>query len=162
MNIFIEPIIMKKKKHDFKAWLKKKKVLKMANSTSPSLEMMIYIHEFLNILRNSYMYDNNNNFHLFIASCNTNKKYAASNNLAMVYKEAGFSFKFILEVDKNMINIEITRNGQNGSTKEVISFADGTYQFKDEYDKEKMLFITSSLMHGVVELIEYYYDNKRL
>lgn len=161
INRFIEPIVMKKKKHDFHAWLCKRKLIKMINKTSPSFSMMLEIHEFLNILRECYMYDNNDKFHLFIAS--VNKNYNSSKTLAMVYKEKGFSIKFILVIgDKNQINIEITRNGQNKNEVERISFYDGEYEFQNIYDEEKMLFIISSLMQGVKELINYYYDNKKI
>jgi hypothetical protein len=60
------------------------------------------------------------------------------------------------------INIEIIRNAQNRKDVERIQFYDGEYEFKDEYDQEKMLFIISCLMHGVQELIIHYYKNKKL
>lgn len=160
LNIFIKPIIMKKKKHDFKAWLCKRKLIKIINNTSPSFDMMVQIHQFLSIIRECYMYDNNDKFHLFLASIN--KNYNQSKTLAMVYKENGFSIKFILVIgENNQINIEITRYGQNKNELEKISFYDGEYEFKNIYDHEKMLFIISCLMHGVKELVEYYYNNKR-
>ena len=117
------------------------------------------------------MYDNNKNFHLFLA--NIDKKLKNDKDIearAMIYKEDGFSIKFVLiyesnidpDNDKKQINIEIQRNGQNKSDIERISFFDGRYKFKDIYDEEKMLFITSCLMNGVAELVEYFYKNKRL
>ena len=61
------------------------------------------------------------------------------------------------------VNIEIERRGQNTkSEKEYISFLEGEYQFKNTYDQEKFLFITSCLMDGVCELITYYFKNKKL
>ena len=161
MNMFIEPIIQKKKKFHLKSWIAKRKLVKKLNKTSPSFSMMVAIHEFLNILRNSYMYDNNEKFHLFLGTIG--KNYNPANTMAMVYKEDGFSLKFILCIgEKNQINIEVTRNGRNKNDIEKISFYDGEYQFKDVYDQEKMLFITSCLMNGVIELIEYYYKYKKL
>lgn len=160
INMFVKPIIMKKHKHDFKAWRAKCKLVKQINKTSPSFNMMVMIHEFLNILRDSYMYDNNDTFHLFLGSID--KRYNSKNALAMVYKENGFSIKFVLDIEESIINIEIIRNGRSKNETERISFYDGEYQFKDIYDQEKMLFITSCLMNGVVELIEYYYKNKKL
>ena len=161
INVYIKPIVLKKKKHDFKAWLIKRKLIKNINKLSPSFSDMVEIHEFLNILRTSYMYDNNDSFNLFLGAIG--KNYSPKNTLAMIYKEKGFSIKFVLVIaDKNQINIEITRNGQNKNDIEKISFYDGEYKFKDIYDKEKMLFIISCLMHGVIELIEYYYKNKKL
>ena len=107
------------------------------------------------------MYDNNDSFHLFLGSID--KKYNVKNTLAMVYKENGFSIKFVLVIsNKNQINIEITRNGQSKNDIEKISFYDGEYKFKDIYDQEKMLFIVSCLMNGVAELVDYYYKNKKL
>jgi len=161
INTYIEPIIKKKKNHDLKAWIAKRKLIKKINKTSPSFSDMVEIHEFLNILRDSYMYDNNESFHLFLGAIG--KNYSPRNTLAMIYKEQGFGIKFVLVIgNKNQINIEITRNGQNKNDIEKISFYDGEYEFKDIYDQEKMLFIISCLMHGVIELIEYYYKNKKL
>ena len=161
INTYIKLIILKKKKHDFKAWLIKRKLIKKINKLSPSFSDMVEIHEFLSILRTSYMYDNNDSFHLFLGAIG--KNYSSRNTLAMIYKEKGLSIKFVLVIaDKNQINIEKTRNGQNKNDIEKISFYDGEYEFKDIYDQEKMLFIISCLMHGVIELIEYYYKNKKL
>lgn len=161
LNTFIEPIIKKKYKYDFFAWIAKNKLMRKIKKTSPSFADMIEIHEFLNILRNSYMYDNNSDFHLFLGS--VGKSYSSRNTLAMIYKEHGFGIKFVLVIsDKNQINIEITRNGQSKNDIEKISFYDGEYQFKDIYDQEKMLFIVSCLMNGVAELVDYYYKNKKL
>lgn len=170
INMFIEPIIKKHYKHDIKAWYIKHKLIKMINHTSPSFKMMWDMHEFLSLITNVYMYDNNKNFHLFLADIKNKSKNKNIETRAMIYKEEGFSIKFVLfyesnidpDNDKREINIEIQRNGQNKSDIERISFIDGTYKFKDIYDEEKMLFITSCLMNGMVELIEYFYKNKKL
>lgn len=95
INMFIKPIIMKHHKHDIRAWYAKHKLIKKLNKISPSFNMMVSIHEFLNLLTNIYMYDNNNKFHLFLATVN-NKNYNLKNALAMIYKEDGFSIKFVL------------------------------------------------------------------
>lgn len=171
INMFIRPIIVKRHKYDFKSWYLKYKLTKIINSTSPSFDMMIKIHEFLLLLTDIYMYDNNKSFHLFLATIG--KNHYKNNDIiakAMIYKEEGFSIKFVLlyesdidpDNDKKQINIEIQRNGQNKNDIERISFYDGQYKFKDVYDEEKMLFITSCLMNGVLELIEYFYKNKKL
>lgn len=164
INMFIKPIIIKKHKHDIIAWFIKHRLIKIINKTSPSFKMMVQIHEFLLLLREIYMYDNNDRFHLFLG---TEPKHNKRNNksLAMIYKENGFSIKFILvfeDGNRNQINIEITRKGQNSNDIEHISFYDGEYKFKNIYDQEKMLYITSCLMNGVCELIEYYYKYKKL
>ena len=160
VNIFIKPILIKKYKHDFKAWVLKRKTIKLLNKASPSFDMMCSICEFLTLLREIYMYDNSSKFHLFSATIKNN---TIKNSMAMIYKEEAFSIKFILiNGNKKQINIEIQRNGQTKNDIEHISFFDGEYKFKDKYDEEKMLFITSSLMSGVIELLEYYYANKRL
>lgn len=177
INMFIEPILKKRHNHDFKAWRMKRKLIKIIRSTSPSFKMIWDIHEFLLLITNVYMYDNNKNFHLFLANIDKKlKNDAAVEAIAMIYKEEGFSIKFVLIYDRyniecngtedddkrRQINIEIQRNGQNKSDIERISFFDGRYKFKDIYDEEKMLFITSCLMNGVAELVEYFYKNKRL
>lgn len=161
INEFIEPIVIKKKKHDFKAWIKYKKIIKKCKKLSPSFNQMCEISNFLEILRTSYMYGNSDNFHLFLGTLP--KNYTKKNACSMFYKQGNdFSIGFILIKTDKTINISIRRGGQNRNEVENISFVDGTYQFKDIYDQEKFLFITSCLMTGVVELITYYYKNKKL
>lgn len=159
LNRFIEPIILKRKKHDFKAWLKKRALIKEINRTSPSFDMMCEIVIFLELLREMYMYANNDTFHLFTATIP--KGRAKQLTYSMIYKEENFNIKFLLFRESKTINIEISRGGRSDIDKEVISFVDGGYQFKDYYDEEKMRFIVSCLMNGLVELINYYYKNKK-
>lgn len=167
INRFIKPILHKSKPRDYKANKERKELIKMINHTSPDFGMMLEIHEFLNLITEIYMYDNNAKlFHLFLATINTSgKNRTADNTFAMVYKDEGFTIKYVLCADwidrHHQINIEINRGGQNKSNVERISFYDGEYEFKDKYDEEKMRFIISCLMNGLVELINYYYDHKR-
>jgi hypothetical protein len=162
INMYIEPIMAKKKKHDFKAWRKMRKLTKSIDKTSPSFDMMVEMHEFLILLRDIYMYDNNDKFHLFIGTIP--KGCDPRRTAAMIYRENGFSITYVLMKtgEGKQINIEIIRNAQNRKDVERIQFYDGEYEFKDEYDQEKMLFIISCLMHGVQELIIHYYKNKKL
>lgn len=163
INPFIYPIIIKKKKHDFKAWIEKRKIIKYLNTLSPSFHDMMDIYYFLELISKIYMYNNDNKFHLFIGSIKKNV-YNSNNTYAMIYKETGFEIKYVLSylIGANQINIEIIRNNQNKNDKDVISFNDGEYKIKNKYDEEKMLFITSCLINGLIELIEYYYKNKKL
>ena len=160
-NEYIKPIIMRKRKFDIKAWIAYRKLIKKCKKTSPSFNQMCDIAEFLEILRESYMYGNNDNFHLFTGTLP--KGYTRLNACSMFYKEKdNFSIGFVLLKDPRTINIEIDRRGQTiKSDKEHISFVDGQYQFKSIYDQEKFLFITSCLMSGVCELITYYFKNKK-
>lgn len=160
-NEYIKPIIMRKRKFDIKAWIAYRKLIKKCKKTSPSFNQMCDIAEFLEILRESYMYGNNDNFHLFTGTLP--KGYTRLNACSMFYKEKdNFSIGFVLLKDTRTINIEIDRRGQTiKSDKEHISFVDGQYQFKSIYDQEKFLFITSCLMSGVCELITYYFKNKK-
>lgn len=161
VNEFIKPIIMRKHKHDIKALKEYKKLIKKCKKLSPSFDQMCSIAEFLDILRESYMYGNNDNFHLFTGTLP--KGYTRVNACSMFYKDKdNFSIGFILLKDTRTINIEIDRRGQTiKSEKERISFIDGQYEFKNIYDQEKFLFITSCLMEGVCELITYYFNNKK-
>ena len=239
MNRYIEPIFMKKKHRDFKAWRKKRSLFKYMRKLSPSFDDMMEIYEFLDILREAYMYTNSDKFHLFLGQV-PNKGYVNSDAVAMIYKEDSFQMTFILAnkydrqpieyvegiykddkfysglykedeikpkmgifyIDRfsdnvytygnptsnkdgfsldtrfkaedirtnksikynfaKMINIEIKRNCRSKEETEIISFEDGTYQFKDYIDEEKMLYIITCLMRGTEELIEYYYQNKKL
>lgn len=161
INEYVKPIIMRKHKHDIKAWFAYRKIIKKCKTTSPSFDQMCNIAEFLEIIRISYMYGNNDNFHLFIGTLP--KGYTKLNACSMFYKENdNFTIGFILLKESRNINIEITRRGQTiRNEKETISFTDGQYVFKDIYDQEKFLFVTSCLMDGVSELITYYFKNKK-
>ena len=161
INEYIKPIIMRKRKYDIKAWIAYKRLIKKCKKLSPSFDQMCEMAEFLEILRISYMYGNNDNFHLFIGTLP--KGFTRLNACSMFYKENdNFSIGFILIKDKREINIKVERRGQNiKSEAETITFIDGQYEFRDIYDQEKFLFITSCLMNGVCELITYYFNNKK-
>lgn len=161
INEYVKPIIMKKHKFDIKAWIAYKKLIKKCKKLSPSFDQLCDIDEFIKILRESYMYANNDKFHLFTGT--PPKGYHNYNSCSMFYEEKNeFTIKFILIKPSKTINIEINRKGQNtNSDKEKISFKEGEYQFKSIYDQEKFLFITSCLMDGVCELITYYFKNKK-
>lgn len=161
INEYAKPIIMRKHKYDIKAWIAYRRIIKKCKKLSPSFYDMCNIVEFLEILRESYMYGNNDNFHLFTGTLP--KGYTRNNACSMFYKEKdNFTIAFVLTNPMNCINIEIDRKGQNiKSEKEYISFIDGEYKFKNIYDEEKFLFITSCLMNGVCELITYYFKNKK-
>lgn len=106
-------------------------------------------------------YSEGNPLHLFLGTDNNSSKV---NIFAMIYKEANFSIKMVLEPKTNMINIEIDRNTSINSSrnrKEAISFVDGTYEFEDEYDEAKFQFIISCITKGAKELMVYFYKNKR-
>lgn len=162
-NKYIEPILMKKKKHDFKAWLKLRKIIKIINKTSPSFYEMLEIYEFLSFIKDCYMYSNNDKFHLFVGAVDAKVK----NAVAMIYQETHFEIKFLLiqssstSDPRNQISIGITRIGRNKKEFETITFYDGEFQIENKYQEEKMLFITSCLMNGLKELIIFYYKNKR-
>jgi hypothetical protein len=160
INEYIKPIILKKKGFNIKSWLAYRKLIKKCKKLSPTFNQMCEIAEFLEILRESYMYGNSSKFHLFTGTLP--KGYNKFNACSMFYKEEdNFSIAFVLIKTDRSINIEINRRGQTTSEKEHISFRDGEYQFKNIYDQEKFLFITSCLMSGVCELITHYYKNKK-
>lgn len=161
INEFAKPIIMRKHKYDIKAWFAYKKLIKKCKKLSPSFKQMCDIAEFLEIIRQTYMYGNNDIFHLFNSTLPKNR--TRLDTCSMIYKEKdSFSIAFVLFKDTKTINIEIDRKGQNTkSEKEYISFIDGEYKFSNIYDHEKFLFITSCLMTGVTELVTYYFKNKK-
>lgn len=161
VNEFVKPIIMRKHKYDIHAWLAYRKLIKKCKKLAPSFKQMCDIAEFLEIIRKTYMYGNSDKFHLFNSTLPKNRN--KFNTCSMIYKEKdSFSITFVLYKDTKTINIEIDRKGQTiKSEKEHISFVDGEYQFSNIYDQEKFLFITSCLMTGVIELITYYFKNKK-
>lgn len=160
MNRFIKPIMMKQKPHDFRAWREKRKLIKSMKKWSPDFDMLCEIADFIEMLRDMYMYGNCNQFHLFTATYP--KGYTKVNCCSMIYKEDSFSIAFILFKETKEINIEISRVGQTiKAEKEYIKFVDGTCKYRNMYEAEKYLFIIASVMNGTAELVEYYYKNKR-
>lgn len=160
MNEFIKPIVMKRNKHDFHAWIIKRKTIRAMKKISPDFSTLCRMAEFIELLRDMYMYSNTSDFHLFTATYP--RGYTKANCCSMIYKESGFSITVVLLLETREINIEIARSSQsNKPDKEYIKFIDGEYECKDKYDEEKFSFIIACLMNGVSELIEYYYKNKR-
>ena len=155
INVFIEPIFLKKTKFHLPSKIKLMKLKKKIRHVSPDFNTMIDIYNFLIILRNIYMYTNDDKHNLFIAT--VPKHYDA----AMIYKESNFEIKFILKKETRLIGIEITRNCNTTKDKEQIIFNEGENIITSKYDEEKFLFIISCLMNGLVDLIDYYYNNKK-
>lgn len=162
-NIFIRPIMLKKKKHDFSAWLEYRKSLKYCKKTSPSFEVMWAISDFIDLLRYMYChgYTESDDLHLFSG---TNPKNAPRNKCrCIIYHTDRFTISYMLMVKENgnEITIEISRSVQGARPeKEYFSFMDGEYEMKDNYDYQKIQFVVACLMSGVVELLKYYYKNK--
>ena len=171
-NTLAEPIMKKNKRHDFKAWKLKRKVIKLIKTSVLSFDFLEMTYQFLEIIRECYMYGNDEQFHLFLATVPKGK--GNYNAKAMVYRDSNFSITFILntinrvstdgeDIEVDMINLEISRGGQTTKNdKERIFFEDGRYKFTDEYDKEKFLYIEICIRNAIIELVDYFYKNKKL
>ncbi len=162
VNEFMRPIFMKEKKHDFRAWLMLRKVIKRMNKISPDFDTMYKIWQMVESFHSCFMhtYAESSPLHLFLGIIS--KGYGDS--YAMLYKENDFIIKFILQFkdDHKIINLEITRSSNNRNIQpEKISFENGTYQCSNAVEMEKFRFIISCLMNGAKELMLYYYNNKR-
>lgn len=160
-NIFIRPIMMKRKKHDFSAWLEYRKTLKYCKKTSPSFSVMWDISNFIDLLRYMYCHGATNELHLFSGS--NPKNMPRTKCRCIIYNTEKFSISYLLmpKDTGNEITIEISRSMQGSRPeKEYFSFIDGEYTMKDQYDYQKMQFLVACLMNGVVELVKYYYKNK--
>lgn len=151
INMFIEPIFDKKSKFHLPSYIKMKKLIRTLKKTSPDFNMLMEIYRFLSILEKVYMYSNSENHKLFITT--------APN--AFMYKENDFTIKFVLKESDRSINIEIERNMRSRKEKNNISFRDGEYIISNKYEEETFLFIIACIMEGLIELIEYYYYNKK-
>lgn len=161
-NEFIAPVFMKRKRHDFSAWLMLRRTLKRMDKISPDFDTMYKIWEMVNIFHDCYMhtYTEKSNLHLFLGTIV--KQYQDS--YAMIYKENDFEIKFVLQLrdSDKIINLEINRTASTRNSQcEKITFTDGNAIMEYESDVEKFRFIISCLMNGAKELIKYYYDNKR-
>ena len=157
INPFIEPIVKKRKRHDFKAFIILLKAFKMMNNCYPDFVVLYRIWELCDFSNKCYMisYNEDYNLHLFLGYI----KSKNNNIKVMMFKDKNYSFNFALEPQTRRINIEIYRNVNKPSEK--ISFIDGQYNPDNMYEKEKILFITSNLMYAVKELMIYLYKNKR-
>lgn len=161
-NEFVTPVFQKKKKIHLKSYKLLKNTLKKMDKISPDFNTMYKIWEAVDIFHDCFMhsYNDTSTLHLFLATVPKGQK----NMYAMIYREANFSIKYLLQLKDNdkIINIEIDRNTSNKSnTPERISFNDGEYEITSEVEEQKFIFIISCLMNGIKELIVYYYKNKR-
>ena len=155
MNVFIEPILNKKKKFHLSSYIQLRLLIKKLRKSSPDFNTMLEIYDFLILLNKLYMYCNYGNHNLF--SCTTGKQFDA----AFVYEQDNFSIKFGLVKESRQINILIERRFVGQREKEQISFYEGEDIIKDKYDEEKFLFIISCLTNGVIDLLKYFYKNKK-
>ena len=82
INMFIEPILNKKKKHHLSSYIQLRRLIRKLNKTSPSFDMMLEMHEFIKLLERLYMYGNDNNKIIFnikyIINFLTKKNYHVS------------------------------------------------------------------------------------
>ena len=160
-NVFIRPIMMKSKRHDFSAWVEYRRAIKYCRKTSPSFDVMWDISDFIDLLRYMYCHGFTEDLHLFTGS--NPKNEPRSKCRCIVYNTDRFNISYMLmrKQDGNEITIQISRSLQGSRPeKEYFSFMDGSYDFKDQYDYQKMQFVVACLMNGVVELLKYYYKNK--
>lgn len=154
INQFVEPIFIKKKTHDFHAWIKKRKLLKIIKNTSPDFDMMMDIYKFLSILHKVYMYPSDKHLQLV-------QTMPKDCNGAFLYEGDKFTLKFFLRNADRNIYIRIERYPRSKNEDTEISFQDGTYTIQNKYEEETFIFIIACMMEGVTELIEYYYKNKK-
>lgn len=160
MNQYIQPIFMKKKKHDFAAWRNKRKIIKTLKGVSPNFDMMMEMYRFLSILHKVYMYSNEEPHPLILIPL------TGDCNGAFGYRGENYMLKFFLrEEDRNIyIRIERANNPTGRGKKEdvtEISFQDGDYVVKNKYEEETFLFLIACMTEGVIDLINYYYKNKK-
>lgn len=158
LNIFIEPIIEKKNKYDIKSYIKMKKLCRKLKKISPDFNMLMDIHRFLLIIEKIYMHSTNDDRHNLFSATLPSNNYDGG---AFIYKEENFNIKFLLRCQDRTINIETERIMRNNKVKDKISFRDGEAIITNKYEEEAFQFIIACIMDGLIELIEYYYKNKR-
>ena len=160
VNIFIKPIFDKKYKHYLPSYIELKRLLRMIKKTSPDFNMMMEIYNFIKLLEEIYMYGNDSSHNLF--SARVPKGYDA----AMIYAENNFEIKFVLgkSIDNdNEINIQTRRTTRSsGERTKSLKFNEGENIIHSKEDEQSLLFIISCLMNGLIELMMYYYKNKKL
>ena len=158
INIFIKPIIDKKKKYDLKSYLELRKLIKQLKKTSPDYDMLMSIYEFIRLLEDIYMYSSSDTTHnLFSGTLPTNNYDGG----AFIYKEEYFNIKFLLRNQDRSINIETERQMKLKKEKNKISFRDGEAEINNKYEEEYFQFIIACIMNALIDLIKYYYKNKR-
>lgn len=155
INMLIEPILSKSSNYDFKSYIKLRKLIKRLKKTSPDYNMMSEIYKFLILLENIYMYGNEEEHYLFSATVPNGY------NAAFIYKEKGFNIKFILKDSDQMITIVIDRTLRSKKESRKIEFKNGECIINNKYEEAFFEFIIACLMNGLIELIIYYYKNKK-
>ena len=160
VNLYVEPIFMKKKKHDYKAWRKKREVIKMLRTVSPNFNMMLETYRFLCILHKVYMYSNEEPHPLVLIPV------SGDSNAAFGYRGKNYMLKFFLRESDMNIYIRIERAGipgMKGKKEDVteISFRDGSYVIHNKYEEETFIFLIACMTEGIIDLVNYYYKNKK-
>ena len=158
VNIFIEPILEKKSKYDLKSYIKMKKLCKKLKKVSPDFDMLMAIHEFLLLIEMIYMHSNNDNGHNLFSATLPSQNFTGG---AFIYKEANFQIKFVMRSTDKTINIEIERVLKSKNKRNTISFKDGEAVITNKYEEEAFQFIIACVMDGLIDLIQYYYKNKK-
>lgn len=158
INIFIEPIVEKKKKFHLNSYIKMRKLCKSLKKTSPDFNMLMDIYRFLRIIEQTYMYSSNDSKHHLFSGTLPTSTYDGG---AFIYKEEYFTIKFLLRASDRTINIETEREMRSKKEKQTISFRDGEAVINNVYEEEAFQFIISCIMDGLIDLIKYYYHNKR-
>lgn len=159
VNYFMLPIVMKKYKHDFKAWLKLMSIKRKIKKTSPTYDTLMEIYDFLLILKDTYAYNMDMGLHLTAGSIPSDIY-----NGSIVYEEDTFRIIFLLSSKPNgvkIIDVELSKKNTKQKDRKTYKFIDGeSYKFKDVYDEECVLFIVSNIMDSLYNLITYYYKRK--
>lgn len=153
LNIFIEPII-NKKKHSLLSYIKVKRLISKLRKTSPDFNMLVEIYKFIILLQKLYMYSPSDKYYL-----NTIDKKHVNNkaDYGFVYQKDNVSIKILLSQDTNHIAI-VTDSNNN---KNVIEFDDGDAIITNKYEEEAFIYIISCIMDSVCDLIMYYYKHKK-
>lgn len=158
INKYVVPIIKKKHKHDFLAWLSLRKVLKGVSKLEISYNTILEIYQFIQISESVYLNLDKNNCNYFSAA-------DAKNNVIVnmrIYKEECPYITFKLGSDDS-ITIDLLYTKTNGeSSRRVIEFKSGKMVSKNTYEEEFNKVVTNAVRTKLKKLIIRQYKLKEI
>lgn len=157
INFFIKPIY-NKKKYSLIDYIKFRLFLRKLKKITPNFDMLMEIYDFLKILKMVYMY-NPDMEHCKMYASNKN-----STNMIVFDAKKGFNVHISLNEDTRVITIKILRLSDMVSKKAMgseMSFRDGEAVISDINEENLFINIINYIMDSAVDLLKYYYKNKR-
>ena len=161
VNYFLKPIYNKNNKgliNRMKSYIKYKLFIKNLSKITPNFDMLLEIYDFLETLKIVYMYN------VEMEHCKLYSSMKNSEKCIVFDPGKGFNVRIHLTEISRTNKIKISRitdiNIKKGMVSEIV-FKDGEATISDINEEYLFINVINYIMDSVVELVKYYYKNKR-